>query len=158
MSNGKSGCAKGAIGCTGVGCFLVVAVIAASFAFSPQIKDLFERGLEKAKQAVEDHPVYREAMARAEADPRVAGKLGTPIEAGIPSTISLHREMGGAAKLEMEVGISGPDGEGRLEIEGSEKDEEVTFDVLVFRADGERVDLLASPGNLEAAPGSGDGR
>jgi hypothetical protein len=144
MSDKKSGCTKGIMGCGGVGCALVIAAVAAGFAFSPQIKDLVNRGLVKAKEAVEDHPVYREALARAEADPRVTEKLGTPIDRGGPfaiSSIQVQRE-GGTVTLEMETGIEGPDGEGRLEIRGFEREGEVTFEKLVFWTDGEGIDLL----------------
>lgn len=157
MSKSKSGCGKGALGCAGVGCFLVIAAVAAGFAFAPQIKEIFKEGLEKgleaAKQAVENHPVYREALARAETDPRVTGKLGTPIEAGLPESINLQHRPGGARTLEMDVGISGPEGEGRLEVVGTERDGEVSFSDLVFWTDGEGLDLLKAPGVLEAPEG-----
>lgn len=157
MSKGKSGCAKGAMGCAGVGCFLVIGAVVLGFAFSPQIKEVFQRGVAKAKRAVEKQPVYREALARAEADPRVMRKLGTPIEASLPSSMNIQHSIGRGSTVEIELKIHGPEGEGKLEVRGSERDGEVTFDVLRFWKDGEGLDLLKATGNVEAPPGEGGG-
>lgn len=85
---------------------------------------------------------YAHAVATAEAHPAVVEILGEPIEAGwlVQGSIELHNQDGEA---DLSIPLSGPQGSGRLYVEGTRRAGEWTYSRLQFRAqDGRQVDLL----------------
>ncbi|TVR11636.1 MAG: hypothetical protein EA401_10565 [Planctomycetota bacterium] len=85
---------------------------------------------------------YSHAVATAEAHPAVVEVLGEPIEAGwlVQGSIETHNQDG---EVDLSIPLSGPQGSGRLYVEGRRRKGEWTYTRLYFRShDGRRVDLL----------------
>ena len=88
---------------------------------------------------------YREAMARAQSDPRVAAALGTPVKDSFFFSGSMHTENNsGDAKLD--IPISGPKGSGVLHVTATKTDGKWFYNrMFVKPVKGDEIDLMSSP-------------
>lgn len=89
--------------------------------------------------------VYKEAVARAQNDPRVKAVLGEPVEPGWWSSGSIHFE-NGSGNADMNIPISGPKGSGRIHAVATIEDGNLKFERLSMKPEsGDRIDLLSPP-------------
>jgi hypothetical protein len=151
----RSSCLKISCGCLGTLFALGVITAILLAAMGPQLAETFgetfgevfegglEGALEKAKGKVTEAPVYTEALSRAEADPRVGERLGTPLTGGFPQSVSIVMSPRRHTKLEFT--LSGPLGEGRLEVDGTDSDGVADLRVLRLHVGDEEIDLLQEP-------------
>lgn len=89
---------------------------------------------------------YREAMARAQTDPRVAAALGTPVKAAFFVSGSIKTENNnGEAKLD--IPISGPKGAATLHVTATKTDGKWYYNrmYMVKPGSGGEIDLMTSP-------------
>lgn len=68
-----------------------------------------------ASTAMKSNDVYKEAMARAQADPVLIERLGTPIEAGFFTSGSIN-VAGPSGNADLEIPIHGPKGEATVNV------------------------------------------
>jgi len=89
---------------------------------------------------------YREAVARASANPAVISALGTPITAGFFTSGSIKTD-GASGAASIAIPISGPAGAATIYVEATESAGQWTFSKLVVELAGSkrRIDLLAAP-------------
>ena len=123
----SSGCWKGvAIGC---GALFLVGVIGMAglvfFVFS----------------VIKSNYVFTEAMRRAQANPQVTARLGTPIEAGwlISGNVSVKNETGEA---HLSIPIHGPRGGAMLYVDAFKKTNNWSYTRLEVEGGGPPIDLL----------------
>ena len=123
----NSGCWKGvAIGCVAL---ILVGVLGIGgivyFVFS----------------AIKSNYVYTEAMRRAQANPQVTARLGTPIEAGwlVSGNVSIKNENGEA---HLSIPIHGPRGGAMLYLDASQRDNNWRYTRLEVVGGGPTLDLL----------------
>lgn len=92
---------------------------------------------------------YRQALARAQANPGVRAALGTPIEAGRWVTGDIRtRNDEGEARLA--IPLHGPGGKGTLYVEARRTEARWTLQKLDFTSTRDtRVDLLKSPADAD---------
>lgn len=128
----SSGCLKWGL----IGCGVLVVLIAAFCA----VLVFFVFG------AMKRSPVYRDAVARAQADPRVQAVLGTPIETGWWTSGNVHYSGRGNGNADMTIPISGPKGSGRIHATATIEDGNLKFERLSMKPEsGDRIDLLSPP-------------
>lgn len=91
---------------------------------------------------MKDSEPYREAMRRAQADPRAIAALGQPIEPTGTILGAVEQKDGGTAQLF--IFIRGPRGEADVQVEGSYRERAWDYRVMQIDVDGsgERIDLL----------------
>ena len=95
----KSGCWKwGALGCLGV-------IILGALGIGAVVVIVFG--------AIKSSDVYKQALARAQNDPRVIAALGSPVTAGFLVTGNVHVS-GGSGNANITLPIRGPKGKGRV--------------------------------------------
>lgn len=86
---------------------------------------------------------YKEALAKAQRDPVVIGRLGTPIQGGflVSGNVSLS---GGTGEAQLAIPLQGPRGGGTLYVEARQKAGTWTYSTLTVRPDGpgEPISLL----------------
>jgi hypothetical protein len=90
--------------------------------------------------------VYKEALAKAKADPAVAQALGSPLEEGM--FLSGKTSVDGASgEADLAIPISGPKGKGTLYVVARKSAGVWNYTTLVVevQATGERLDLADSP-------------
>jgi hypothetical protein len=103
--------------------------------------------------------VYKEALARAKANPAVVRALGAPIEEGLFVSGSIQVS-GPSGSAELSIPLSGPRGKGTIFLEARKSEGRWSFSKLLVEVDGakERIDLLR-PGEMplpsESAPDKG---
>jgi Cytochrome oxidase complex assembly protein 1 len=100
--------------------------------------------------AMKSTDVYKEALARAKADPAVIEALGLPIRDGF--LISGNSNVNGASgESNLAIPISGPKGKGTIYVSASKSLGSWIYSGLVVEVNGthERIDLLQT-----AAPAS----
>ena len=116
-----------------VGCLTIVAVFAA---FVGAIVVLVA-GSMKSSDA------YKLAMQKAQNDPRVVQRLGTPIESGMFVGGSIN-VAGSSGKADLTIPISGPKGKGTIYLDATKFAGEWKFNRLEvgFEGDPNRIDLL----------------
>lgn len=116
-----------------IGCFgLILAFVA-----------LFGLIMAVAFGAMKSSDVYKQAVARAKANPVVVAKLGTPIEEGYFVSGNIDASTGrGEAKLT--IPISGPKGKATIYADATKRGGAWEFSVLelVFEDGGQKIDLL----------------
>ena len=100
--------------------------------------------------AMKSSDVYREALARAKADPAVIEALGSPIKDGF--LISGNTNVNGASgESNLAIPISGPKGKGTIYVSANKSLGQWNYSGLVVEVDQthERIDLLqkATPPN-----------
>jgi hypothetical protein len=92
--------------------------------------------------ALKQTDVYKTAVARAKADPRVMAALGTPIEEGwyLSGKTNVN---GGSGDADISVPISGPKGKGTIYAVATKSAGEWTYSKLQMKIDstGETIDL-----------------
>lgn len=88
--------------------------------------------------------VVTAAVARAEADSRVAAVLGAPIEVGWLIGGSMNTATEGSGSADLTIPLSGPKGRGRLRLTANQSGGEWEFSSLTFTISdaGETIDLL----------------
>ena len=86
---------------------------------------------------------YRQALARAQADPVVISRLGRPISAGWLMAASLNRS-GGTGQARLAIPLQGSRGRGTLFVEARQTGRRWTYSTLTLQPDnsGERLNLL----------------
>jgi cytochrome oxidase complex assembly protein 1 len=86
---------------------------------------------------------YTQALARARADPRVAGKIGRPLKAGWLASGSINTS-NSSGDADFSIPISGPRAKGTLHVVAKKIDGLWTFKTLQVEVEGdaERIDLL----------------
>lgn len=96
---------------------------------------------------------YKEAIARAKANPAVVAALGTPIEEGFLVAGSI-KVSGPSGEAQLEIPVSGPRGKGTIFLEAVKSMSRWNFQKLVVEIEdtGERIDLL-KPGEAPESPG-----
>ena len=95
---------------------------------------------------------YKDAMQRAQTDPRVIEALGSPIEPGlfISGSINTQNQSGDA---DLSIPVSGPKGKARISVKGTKDEGRWTYTrMTVTPAKGEPIDLLANDTHRENAP------
>ena len=88
---------------------------------------------------------YKEAMRRAQSDPRVIEALGTPVKPGmlVSGTTSFNND-DGSAKLD--IPISGPKGSAKLHVTATKTDGKWYYNrIVVTRGNEPEIDLMTSP-------------
>ena len=87
--------------------------------------------------------VYKQAVARAQSDPVVVQKLGSPIETGmfLSGNINVNGPSGDA---KIAIPIHGPKGKGTIYVEATKSAGKWDFSLMQVAVDGEdtRIDLL----------------
>lgn len=96
---------------------------------------------------------YTQAMARVEADPQVADKLGRPLSPGwfISGNVNVNGDSGDA---NLSIPISGPKGKGKVYVEAKKSAGLWQFSTLQVEVDGQpgRIDLLQETRAAQPAP------
>ena len=93
---------------------------------------------------------YRMSFERVQSDPQIIEALGTPIEAGLFVTGSIHHGPGGGGSANIAYGISGPRGAADVYVEAiRESGQWRLISLAVEIEDGERIELPGEP----TAPG-----
>jgi hypothetical protein len=86
---------------------------------------------------------YKEALAKAQRDPVVIGRLGTPFQGGniVSRKVSLY---GGTGEAQLAIPLQGSRGSGTLYVEARQKAGTWTYSTLTVRPDGpgEPISLL----------------
>jgi|SRR6185436_6397956 len=88
---------------------------------------------------------YREAVARAQNDPRVQAALGTPVKPGFLVSGSINTQnRDGDAKLD--IPLSGPKGSGTLRVVATKTRGHWDYNqIIVTPKNGPEIDLLTKP-------------
>ncbi|MBN2004620.1 MAG: hypothetical protein JXA21_14790 [Anaerolineae bacterium] len=94
--------------------------------------------------ALRSSDVVTGAVARAEADGRVAATLGTPLEVGWLVTGSMNTEASGDGYADLNIPVSGPRGKGTLHLVAYKESGEWDFSSLnlTVAANDETINLL----------------
>lgn len=96
--------------------------------------------------AMRSSDVFKESLVRAQANPVLREKLGTPIEAGwlVSGSINVSGPGGSA---DISIPIHGPRGKADLYVTAKKSAGQWTFTTLVAQLEGapDRIDLLESP-------------
>jgi Cytochrome oxidase complex assembly protein 1 len=87
--------------------------------------------------------VYKHSLAKAQTDPVVAQKLGTPIKPGmwLSGNININ---GPSGEAKLSIPISGPKGTGTIYVEATKSAGKWNYSLMQVAIDGEdtRIDLL----------------
>lgn len=99
-----------------------------------------------AMGSMKSSDVYRMAMEKAQANPIVASRMGTPLESGFFLSGSIN-VAGASGKAELTIPVTGPKGKGTIYLEATKFAGEWQFGRLEmgFADGGQRLDLLAEP-------------
>jgi hypothetical protein len=87
--------------------------------------------------------VYKESIGRAQSDPAVAQKLGSPIEPGMFLSGNINVS-GPSGEAKIEIPIHGPKGKGTIYVEATKSAGKWNYSVMQVAVEGEdtRIDLL----------------
>jgi hypothetical protein len=99
---------------------------------------------------------YKEAMRRAQSDPRVVAALGTPIKPGMFVSGNIQTQNNeGTAKLD--IPLTGPKGSATLHVEATKTRGRWDYNqMIVTPKQGAEIDLMTSPeGSTSTAPPAG---
>ena len=96
--------------------------------------------------AMKSSDAYKLALDKAQHDPRVIERLGTPIEAGMFASGSVN-VAGSSGKADLTIPIHGPKGKADIYVDATKFAGEWKFNRLEvgFEGDPQRVDLLTPP-------------
>jgi len=91
---------------------------------------------------IKSSDAYKEAVARAKAEPAVIQNLGSPIEEGLFVTGNINVS-GASGRADLAIPISGPNGEATVYVEAVKSAGQWTFSKLIIevKKSGERIDL-----------------
>ncbi len=78
---------------------------------------------------------YRQALARAQSDPVVISRLGTPISGGLLVSGSVQLS-GGSGQARLAIPLEGPKGSGTLYVEARQSAGTWTYSTLTVQPDG----------------------
>jgi Cytochrome oxidase complex assembly protein 1 len=95
---------------------------------------------------------YKAALARAQADPRVAEALGTPLEPGwfTQGSISVNNDSG---QCDMTIPVSGPKGKAKIYVVGAKERGRWSYSSMVVTPEsGPEIDLLTAESSSTAPP------
>ena len=100
---------------------------------------------------------YQEAMRRAQANPEVVNRLGTPIEPKwwLTGNVNVSNDSGNANLV---IPVRGPKGEGSIQVQGTKEGGRWTYSRMLFEGGGAQVNLLdetSPPGSTDTAPPGG---
>lgn len=127
----------------GVGCGGALVVLIAFVAFIVFV----------AFGAMRNSTPYKDALNRAQSDPRVIELLGSPIKPGLffSGSINTHNRDGDA---KLDIPLRGPKGKATLRVVATKTRGRWTYDqMIVTPKSGPEIDLLASPeGSSRTAP------
>jgi Cytochrome oxidase complex assembly protein 1 len=125
-SGGGSGCLKGAL----IGCGVLILLGAAGVAGLV----VFVFG------AIKSTHVYTEAVRRAQSNPQVIARLGTPIEPGwwVSGNVNIHNDSGTA---QISIPIHGPKVSATIHADAIEENSSWKFTRLVVEGGGPPIDL-----------------
>ena len=86
---------------------------------------------------------YKQALAKAQSDPVVAQRLGTPIKPGMWVTGNININ-GPNGESNIAIPISGPQGKGTIYVEATKRAGKWTYSMMQVAIEGEdtRIDLL----------------
>ena len=87
--------------------------------------------------------VYKQAVARAQSDPAVAQRLGSPIEAGMFLSGNINVN-GPSGEAKIAIPIHGPKAKGTIYVEANKSAGKWDYSLMQVEIDGEdtRIDLL----------------
>ncbi len=87
--------------------------------------------------------VYKQAVARAQSDPAVLQKLGSPIETGMFLSGNINVN-GPSGEAKIAIPIHGPKGAGTIYVEATKSAGKWTYSLMQVAVEGEdtRIDLL----------------
>jgi hypothetical protein len=87
--------------------------------------------------------VYKQALAKAQSDPVVAQKLGSPIKPGMLLSGNINVS-GPSGEAKISIPISGPKGTGTIYVEATKSAGKWNYSLMQVAVDGEdtRIDLL----------------
>jgi hypothetical protein len=124
--SGGSGCLKGAL----IGCGVLILLGAAGAAALV----FFVFG------AIKSSSVYTEAVRRAQSNPQVIARLGTPIEPGwwVSGNVNIHNDSGTA---QITIPIHGPKTSATIHADAIEENNSWKFTRLVVEGGGPPIDL-----------------
>jgi uncharacterized integral membrane protein len=93
--------------------------------------------------AMKSSDVYKDALAKAQAEPAVIEALGTPIRDGMFASGSTHVD-GASGDANLAIPVSGPKGKGTLYVVASKSAGHWNYSILALEvsATKERIDLL----------------
>ena len=95
-------------------------------------------GMQAAKQV---SPLYADAVEIVKSSPEVQEQLGSPIEDGLPTQFNVQDQVA-TGTASYQFGVSGPEGEATVNVEGEKLDGEWEFTLLqVTFDDGTVLDL-----------------
>jgi len=96
-----------------------------------------------ASTAMKSSDVYKEAVAKAQADPAVVEALGTPIKIGFLTSGSVNTS-GPTGDAALSIPLSGPKGTATIQLEAKKSSGEWAFSTLAVEVESsrKRIDLL----------------
>jgi hypothetical protein len=104
-----------------------------------------------AMGSMKNADVYKQAMAKASANPEVTQKIGTPLKAGwfVSGSINMSGDSG---KADFTIPITGPKGKGTIYLDATKFAGQWEFQRLVVGVEGEagRINLLPGQPELNA--------
>ena len=100
--------------------------------------------------AIKSTDVYKQAVARAKADPRVTAAIGTPIKEGLFVSGSTN-VTGASGKSDLAIPIHGPNGDATIYVNASKSAGEWRYRTIVVKIakTGEKIDLTRSGNESE---------
>ncbi len=95
---------------------------------------------------IKNSEAYEMSFERVQSDPQIIETLGTPIEAGVFVTGSIHHGPGGSGSANIAYGISGPRGSADVTVEAIRSSGQwQLISLAVDIEDGERIELIGEP-------------
>lgn len=88
---------------------------------------------------------YAKSVQKAKDSPAVKAVLGDPVKESYPSSFSYSKELGQPTNFSYKVSLTGPKGEGVLNVIGSESGGQVTYSTFQVISGDKTIDLLNEP-------------
>ena len=107
--------------------------------------------LNKAK----DSAIYKESLAAVQQSPSAQTALGTPIEGGMPTQFN-YNSTNGRETGTLTFTVTGPKGEGSVNMQGTASGGKWAFSILTLTAGGKTFDLLREEDEDVGAPGNAE--
>jgi hypothetical protein len=100
-----------------------------------------------ATTAMKSSDAYKEAVAKAQANPEVVEALGTPITTGFFTSGSVNTS-GSSGDAKLSIPLSGPKGKATIQVEAKKSAGEWAYSKLVVEVENpqKQIDLLAHGG------------
>jgi hypothetical protein len=99
--------------------------------------------------AIRSSDPYQEAVRRAQANPEVVSRLGTPIETKwwITGNVNVKNDTGDANLV---IPLRGPKGDGAIHVQGTKDGGKWTYSRMTFESNGTQINLLEEPSPPES--------